>query len=311
MSQSAASQRAAVLGSPISHSKSPQLHSAAYTHLGVELSYTRIEVGEDALAGFLAGEGAEPGWAGWSVTMPLKASMVPQMTTVSRRVELLGVLNTVVIAQDEHGGRTLHGENTDVDGIVNALREQGVTRDEPAAGSIAVLGAGGTAAAALAAAAELNFAEARVYARSPEKAAAAAPLAEGLGLPLTIRRLDQLGEDLHGNLLDVVVSTLPPRAADSLVSQLPPGGPVAPALLDVAYDPWPSALAQAWAERDWTVISGLDMLLHQAVKQVELFTTGTSNPAGKLPFEDHWAMVDRMRAAIGLPVPGGGGSPLG
>ena len=98
MSQSAASQRAAVLGSPISHSKSPQLHSAAYTHLGVELSYTRIEVGEDALAGFLAGEGAEPGWAGWSVTMPLKASMVPQMTTVSRRVELLGVLGVFLAA---------------------------------------------------------------------------------------------------------------------------------------------------------------------------------------------------------------------
>lgn len=300
MSQPASDQRAAVLGSPISHSKSPQLHGAAYQYLGLEIDYTRIEMEEPHISEFLTGDGAQQGWLGWSVTMPLKAAMVEQMTTVSERVSALGVLNTVVIGEDGHGGRTLHGENTDVDGIVNALREQGVARDEPAAGSFAVLGAGGTAAAALAAAAELNFAEARVYARSPERAASAAPLAEQLGLPLVIRRLDQLGEDLKDNLLDVVVSTLPPRAADSLVSQLPPAGPPYPILLDVAYDPWPSVLAQAWTEREWTVISGLDMLLHQAVKQVELFTASTTNPAGELAEQQHLIMVERMRSAVGL-----------
>lgn len=295
-----ASPRAAVLGSPIAHSKSPQLHAAAYQHLGLDIEYSRIEVPEAAADQFLAGEGLERGWVGWSVTMPLKAVMVPHMTTISSRVENLGVLNTVVITGSTGNGRTLHGENTDVDGIVTALREQGVSRDEPAAGTFAVLGAGGTAAAALAAAAELNFASVRIYARSPERAAAAGPLAERLGLPLTLRPLGTLGEDIGAGLLDVVVSTLPPAAADSLTERLPEDDRLNPVLLDVAYDPWPSALAKAWSQRGWPLTSGLDMLLHQAVRQVELFTAGTMNPAGDQSSADHMVMVQKMRSAIGL-----------
>ncbi|WP_120004802.1 shikimate dehydrogenase [Nesterenkonia muleiensis] len=301
----AAPGRAAVLGSPISHSKSPQLHGAAYEHLGLDIAYSRIELGETAVEQFLAGEGSKQGWLGWSVTMPLKAVMVPQMTTVSPRVQTLGVLNTVVIAEDPAGGRTLHGENTDVDGIVTALREQGVTRDEPAAGTCAVLGAGGTAAAALAAAAELNVAEVFVYARSLERAAAARPLAARLGLPLTLRPLAALGEDISAGLLKVVISTLPPHAADPLAKQLPDKSAARPVLLDVAYDPWPSAIAHEWARRGWPVTSGLEMLLHQAVRQVELFTERTHNPAAVQNAADRSLMVQRMRAAVGLPAVAG------
>ncbi|WP_246126326.1 shikimate dehydrogenase [Nesterenkonia populi] len=295
--------RAAVLGSPIGHSKSPALHAAAYRHLGLEIGYARIEADETTLDDFLAGEGAEPGWVGFSVTMPLKAAMVRHMTTSSMRVQDLGVLNTVVIreAEEHHGGRRhLHGENTDVDGIVTTLREDGLSRDEPAGGSFAVLGAGGTAAAALAAAAELGFGRARIYARTPEKAAAARPLAQRLGLELMIRPMAELGHDLADVRNSVVVSALPPSAADELVSQLPPLGVPFPPLLDVAYDPWPSALAAAWQERGGRVVSGLHMLLHQAVKQVELFTAGTANPAAELSSAEHARMVDAMRAAAGL-----------
>lgn len=296
----AAPRRAAVLGSPISHSKSPQLHSAAYRHLGVDISYSRIEVPEAGVDKFLADEGNQPGWAGWSVTMPLKTVMVPQMTTISPRVENLGVLNTVVVAEGGDRARLLHGENTDVDGIVAALREQGTARADPAAGAFAVLGAGGTAAAALAAAAELNFESVLVYARSPERAAAAQPLAQRLGLTLSLRPLAALGGDIGAGELGVVVSTLPPQAADILVEQLPNQHPSSPVLLDVAYDPWPSVLAQAWAARGWPVTSGLHMLLHQAVRQVELFTATSSNPAGHQGHAEHTLMVQKMRAAIGL-----------
>ncbi|WP_150462884.1 shikimate dehydrogenase [Nesterenkonia ebinurensis] len=300
MSRPAAGWQAAVLGSPISHSRSPQLHAAAYQHLGVSISYRRIEVDETTLDDFLTGEGAEPDWAGWSVTMPLKAAMVPQMTTVSPRVETLGVLNTVQVGAAGPAGRTLHGENTDVDGIVTALQEQGVSRSHTAAGTFAVLGAGGTAAAALAAAKELGFSQSVVYARSIQRAAAAAPLAEQLGLSLRIRPLGTFGEDIAQPDCGVVVSTLPPRAADSLVGDLPDRHPAAPVLLDVAYDPWPSALAAAWEQRGWAVTSGLEMLLHQAVKQVELFTQHTHSPAAAQSPSEHRKMVRAMRAALGL-----------
>ncbi|TLP99109.1 shikimate dehydrogenase [Nesterenkonia salmonea] len=300
MSEAHAAARAAVLGSPISHSKSPLLHTAAYRHLGVDISYTRVEVAEHEVRSFLTQQGQEPGWVGWSVTMPLKAAMVPQMTSTSRRVQTLGVLNTVVVTEEVDGGRSFHGENTDVDGIVAALQHQGITRDEAPSGTFAVLGSGGTSTAALAAAAELHFAEAVMYARNEEKAAASEPVAQRLGLALTVKPLSSLGDDIRAGLLDVVVSTLPPRAADHLVPQLPTSHDSPPVLLDVAYDPWPSELARAWSERSWSVTSGLEMLLHQAVRQVELFTENMWNPAALQNDADHFLMVRKMRSAIGL-----------
>lgn len=284
--------RAAVLGHPIGHSLSPDLHGAAYRLLGLEIEYSRREVDAESLPQFLTGEGARPGWVGWSVTMPLKAAMVEHMTTVSARVETLGVLNTVV-----HGPDGLHGDNTDVDGIVAALGEAGLRTGAGAEGRFGIIGAGSTAAAALAAAAELGFTEVRSYVRSTRRAQALEPVAEALGLRLRATPLDRLSGDLAGQELASVVSTLPPRAADGLAPQLP-RMPRSVALLDVAYDPWPSALAEAWERAGGQVISGLAMLLHQAVRQVERFTAGSSRPAASLSAEEHAQLVTRMRAVL-------------
>ncbi|MGO1549678.1 MAG: shikimate dehydrogenase [Nesterenkonia sp.] len=292
---STAAMRAAVLGSPISHSKSPQLHAAAYHYLGADLIYSRIELGVEQAGEFLR-ENAEA-FTGFSVTMPLKAVMVEKMSTVSERVRTLGVLNTITVERTDDGPPTLRGENTDVDGITAALRESGL---QTAGGtSIAVIGAGATASAALAAAAEMGFSTARIYARSAQRAAAAAPLAHQLGLRSEVRALDQLPGDLTDPQVRAVVSTLPPRAADSLAAELRPFGRALP-LLDVAYDPWPSALATGWKAAGGVVVSGMQMLLHQAVKQVELFTSCTSRPAASLSAAEHAELVQRMRAAVEL-----------
>ena len=295
MSGTAEPRRAAVLGHPIGHSLSPTLHGAAYRLLGVAIEYSRRAIDLEALPQFLAGEGAEDGWVGWSVTMPLKAAMVDHMTSISDRVDALGVLNTVV-----HGPDGLHGENTDVDGIVTALGDAGLRKDMvPGADGFGIIGAGATATASLAAAAELGFSEVRIYARSPGQVAALQPIGEALGVRCQARHLEDLREDLSGDELSAVVSTLPPRAADTLASQVPHLTRPLP-LLDVAYDPWPSMLAQAWERAGGHVISGLVMLLHQAVAQVELFTAHLSRPAGVLSPDQHEAMVERMRAAVGL-----------
>lgn len=306
MSRSPA-KRAAVLGSPISHSKSPQLHTAAYEYLGANIEYSRIELGAEQAADFLRERAQD--YLGFSVTMPLKAVMVPQMSSVSERVSLLGALNTVSVQQSVTGPPVLRGENTDVDGITAALREAGLQAPgaDTGADTLAVIGAGATAAASLAAAAELGFSSVRVYARSPERAASAVPLAHRLGLHSEIRSLDQLPSDLSGDLSDdvsgsavaAVVSTLPPRTADSLAAQLRPFGRGLP-LLDVAYDPWPSALATRWRAGGGVVVSGLQMLLHQAVKQVEIFTESTAHPAATLSEADHAQLLQRMRAAVDL-----------
>lgn len=120
--------RAAVLGHPISHSQSPLLHAAAYEHLGLDIDYRRIDVPLEGLGEFLGGAGSDTGWLGWSVTMPLKSALVAVVARPSARVQALGVLNTVVHRRAEGSEPVLHGENTDVDGIVHALGEAGLHR---------------------------------------------------------------------------------------------------------------------------------------------------------------------------------------
>lgn len=286
--------RAAVLGHPIGHSKSPLLHAAAYEHLGLDIDYTRIDLQEDDAEEFLSARAQEPGWLGWSVTMPLKAAMVPHMAETSSRVEALGVLNTVICRADG----TLGGENTDVDGIVEALREAGLAPSSSGR-PLGILGAGATASAAVAAAAELGFSEVAVYARSPERAARLGTVVESFGLSMSLRPSAEFPAE--ASTLSSVISTLPPRAADPMADLfLADGALTGIPLLDVAYDPWPSQLALGWERAGGTVVSGLVMLLHQAVRQVELFTDVTRAPAVAQTEAEHTAMVHQMRSALGL-----------
>lgn len=255
--------KAAVLGSPIAHS-SPVLHNAAYRALGLDdWEYGRFEVDEAGLAGFLAG--LQPGvWAGFSLTMPLKRVVIPLLDEVSETALAVDAVNTLVFEAD--GRRS--GDNTDVPGLVAALRERGVEKVEAAA----VLGAGATASSALAALAQVCSGEVTVYVRSPERAREMLALGERLGVSVRTAAWDQGAEALAGPL---TVSTTPVGATDGFAQGLPSAPGV---LFDVLYHPWPTALAAACAERGGTVLGGLDLLVHQAVLQCERFTGITPGP---------------------------------
>ena len=253
--------RAAVLGSPIGHSLSPALHRAAYAALGLDWRYDAVEVTEDGLAGFLDGLGPE--WAGLSLTMPLKQAVLPLLDARTELVARTGSANTVVLRD----GRR-EGHNTDVHGLVAALREAGVGQVDRAA----VIGAGATAASALAAVHELGAHDVRVLARSPERARALEPVAAALGIRLRYAELHPL--ELEDRWPQLVVSTVPAGALDELAAQSDPGGQVPP-LLDVVYAPWPTPLAAAYSRAGGVVVPGTAMLLHQAAAQVELMTGQT------------------------------------
>ncbi|MBJ7338552.1 shikimate dehydrogenase [Mycolicibacterium sp.] len=244
------SRRAAVLGSPIAHSRSPQLHLAAYRALGLDWTYERIECTATQLPPLVSELGPE--WVGLSVTMPGKFAALRVADERTARAELLGSANTLV--RTSSGWRA---DNTDVDGVTGALRGQIGT------GRAAVLGSGGTAPAAVAGLAELGVQDISIVSRSQEKAA---PLIElGSRLGLNAHWLD-LGTPLVG--VGVVVSTLPAdvaaRCADTVRT--------AAVLLDAIYDPWPTPLALAVAAEGGRVVNGLQMLLNQAYAQVEQFT---------------------------------------
>jgi shikimate dehydrogenase len=257
-----------VLGSPIRYSLSPVLHTAAYAALGLSgWRYEAIECDEAALPTFVAGLGPE--WAGLSLTMPLKRVALAVADEISPLASAVGAANTLLL------GARRRAENTDVAGILAALRETGLDRVSAAV----VLGAGGTAQAALAALRELGEPAPTVVVRDPARTAQLRDTADRLGLAPTISG----GlPDVELPAADVVISTLPPGAADALRPQRWAAGTV---VLDVVYTPWPTPFAASALAGGCRIVSGLALLLHQAVAQVELMT-GRGAP------------VDQMRAAL-------------
>jgi shikimate dehydrogenase len=237
-----------VLGSPIAHSRSPQLHLAAYRALGLDgWTYDRIECTADQLPGLVAGFGPE--WVGVSVTMPGKFAALRFADERTERAELVGSANTLVRTQT--GWRA---DNTDIDGVKGALGS--------VAGRAAVLGSGGTAPAVVVGLAELGVQDISIVARNGDKAAPLLDLGTRLGVDV---RWVELGTPVD---VDVAVSTLPADVAAQYVDV----AASTPLLLDAIYDPWPTPLAAAVEAAGGRVISGLQMLLHQAFAQVEQFT---------------------------------------
>lgn len=246
--------KAAVLGSPIAHSRSPQLHLAAYRALGlVDWTYDRIECTADELPTVVSGFGPE--WVGVSVTMPNKFAALRFADERTARAELVGASNTLV--RTSSGWRA---ENTDVDGVTGSLGE--------ASGHAIVVGSGGTAPAVVVGLVELGVHRITVVARDREKVAALVDLAGTVGVDA--RWCDINGPDVAQVVAsaDAVVNTVPAEAAARYAAVLAS----TPVLLDAIYDPWPTPLAAAVEAEGGRVISGLEMLLNQAYAQVEAFT---------------------------------------
>ncbi|MFG2028206.1 shikimate dehydrogenase [Streptomyces sp. NPDC048825] len=270
--------RAAVLGKPIAHSLSPVLHRAAYADLGLgDWSYDRFEIDEAALPGFL--EGLGPEWAGLSLTMPLKRAVIPLLDGISATAASVEAVNTVVFSED---GRR-NGDNTDVPGMVAALREHGIEQVD----SAAILGAGATASSALAAVSRICPGEIVAYVRSEARAAEMRQWGERLETEVRIADWADAERALHAPL---VVATTPAGTTDALASAVP-GRPAT--LFDVLYDPWPTALAARWSAYGGAVVSGLDLLVHQAALQVEQMTGRAPAPLGAMRKAGEHALAGR------------------
>jgi shikimate dehydrogenase len=201
--------------------------------------------------------------------MPLKRAVLPLLDHTEPLATEAGAANTVVFA----AGRR-HGHNTDVPGLIAALAAHGVTATSlPPGAAVLILGAGATACSALAAARDLGIAQVTVAARDPARASALLAAADRLTIKVTLTPFT----DPPTPSPDLLISTVPPTAADIYAQRLTARTLRPKAILDVVYHPWPTPLATAATRTGATVAPGFALLLHQAALQVELMT-GKSAP---------------------------------
>ena len=252
--------KCAVLGDPIDHSLSPTLHQAAYAELEMsDWTYTSTRVQAGGLAKYVADLGGDwppSRWRGLSVTMPLKREAYELARSMSPRARLVGAVNTLV--RSSHGWV---GDNTDLPGAVAAIRERAGEGFSCASG--AILGAGATAASTGLALAELGASRITLLARNP---GAAGETIEMISRHPSKPVVSVLPLDSAVDGVDAVVSTVPAKAQ---TPELIDRWASTPVVFDVVYDPWPSPLLSV---APGVAVSGLDLLVHQAVLQFELFT---------------------------------------
>lgn len=243
--------RAAVLGSPISHSLSPILHRTAYEKLGIVGDYEAIEVTAENLKGFVAR--LDESWAGLSLTMPLKEEVLRIADEVEPLALRIKSANTLV--RSDGGWKAF---TTDVNGFRQALIAGGSSDFS----RVVILGSGATARAA-AAACDGPGRRITVIHRTHSRESAMRKAVEMAHLEFC-----EWGSELSDT--DLLINATPTGVADAYAQRIV--DPVHGTFFESLYNPWPTQLLARWRASRGIVIDGLDLLVHQGIDQVELVT---------------------------------------
>ncbi len=257
-----------VIGDPVEHSRSPQMHNAAFAKAGLDYVYVPFHVRPDDLADAIAGFKAI-NVVGINVTLPHKQAVIPSLTSISREAELIGAVNTLTFVDGN-----IYGDNTDAPGVLKALEEDGSMSGAPVGENVVVLGAGGAARAVVVALALRGVASITIANRTVEKAVS---LAEEMdrktgvsmqGIGLSDERLSLAVRE--GNLLVNTATTSMDVTQPLLISAdwLQPDTIV----YDIVYTPPVTPLMQAATERGCQTLGGIGMLVHQGAIAFEKWT---------------------------------------
>ena len=274
----------AVVGSPIEHSKSPLIHAAAYAVLGKSFEYSKIRIEKNHLRQFV--ETLDGDWVGLSVTAPLKVEALRLAITADETAALTNAANTLLRNSD--GWLAF---NTDVFGIQKAINAANV----PTPNLISILGSGATAISAVLAA-HRSFPKAKIQLAA--RNADAIKEVRDFGKSIGVKNIAIGSQSRALSSSDLVLSTLPAGVLDDSIQKLSNSWFKKPhgVLFDVAYRPWPSQAAQLWSRNNLQVVSGIEMLLWQALAQVRIFTEGDPN----VEVFNEPAVMLAMRNALGL-----------
>ena len=258
-----------VIGDPIEHSRSPQMHNAAFAELGLNYVYVPFHIQPDALSAAIEGFKAI-NVVGLNVTIPHKQAVIPFLDEIAREVELTGAVNTLTF-----GDGRIKGDNTDGLGFLEGMRETGFELSQGE--SALVIGAGGSARAVIVALGSIGLETIFVANRTVSKAV---KLAEDLS--------HAIGASVHGiglddsQLEDVVnnVALVVNTASVSMDISMPPLIDTEwlrpqTAVYDIVYTPPQTRLLSAAAERGCHTIQGLSMLVYQGAIAFEKWTKVT------------------------------------
>ena len=239
--------KAAVLGSPVSHSLSPRMHTFAYKELGLAGEYTSFDLPLEEFESFF--HAVDNSWTGFSLTMPLKESAFTIDAEISQSAKRIHSVNTLYRKDGKW-----HGVSTDESAFKRLLPAEKNSK-------IAILGAGGTARAAIGAL-DGTVAEIHVFNRTLERKGSLESAAE-----LSAVIMHSLNDSLDG--FNIVLSTLPSGVSDALVANMK----VAPDLFfESLYKPLPTLLSAHARELGSQVLNGIDLLVEQGMDQVALFS---------------------------------------
>ena len=244
--------KAAVIGSPITHSLSPKIHRKAYEILGLEASYNAIEVTESSFPDFFSGLKSEDGasaWSGFSLTMPLKEIVLKYCKSADSVTTAINSGNTLYRSEG-----SWKVTSTDFLAFENLLD---VSKDA----KVAIIGGGGTARAAMGAL-NTKVKSVDVLLRSENRMPALIKAAPNLN----VNRLD-MSEPLDN--YDLIIQTTPANVFDQYALNTKRANGV---LLEALYKPWPTKLVERYEGLGGRIISGKELLVEQALHQIELFS---------------------------------------
>ena len=268
-----------VIGNPVEHSLSPAIHNAAFQKLGLNFVYLAFRV--EAIGEAIKGLRALGNFRGASVTIPHKVAAVPFLDSVEPTARHIGAINTIVAE-----GGTLTGHNTDAIGALRALREGGA---ELKGRQVVMLGSGGAARAIAFALGTVTGIERLTLLGidSQERTALARDLQSKIGMTVQESLLDEgalrkILPDSHV-LIHCTPMGMSPKVNETAVpaALLHTGLTV----MDIVYNPRDTQLLKDAKARGCRTIPGLEMFLHQAAAQFELWT-------------HHAAPADVMRAVL-------------
>lgn len=254
--------KAAVLGSPISHSLSPTLHMTAYRALGIEGEYTAVDVKSDQLRDFLLS--LDSSWTGFSLTMPLKEEVLRLADEVDHLANSIHSANTLI--RLDQGWRAT---TTDVKGFQEALHAHGVGDFK----KVLIIGSGATGRAAASAVDQRNR-EIQVIHRNQEREGA-------MRMAAPHSSIEFFPWQSPLPVADLTINTTPAGVADHFASQITstPSG----LFFEALYNPWPTKILNHWRRNGGKVIDGLDLLIYQGIEQIELMTGISVNRSDLVP----------------------------